>query len=198
MSSTTTTTPTTSREHRIWTSSLGVFLLATFSCFLWGSAFPSVKVGYQLFGIGSGDTASQMLFAGTRFLLAGIGVIVAMSVIRRRPLLPRRSSWGRILVLSLFQTTLQYMLFYYGIAHATGVGSSRVEATNAFFCVLIAAQAFPLERLTARKVLGCALGFLGVALVTATGTGQMGFSLAGEGVVLVSTLGSATSSSLMV
>ncbi|MGN0287576.1 MAG: hypothetical protein ACI4B6_07905, partial [Atopobiaceae bacterium] len=32
-------------------STLGVALLATLACLLWGSAFPSVKIGYQLFGI---------------------------------------------------------------------------------------------------------------------------------------------------
>ena len=185
------------KASSVWTSSAGVFLFATISCFLWGSAFPCIKVGYGLFGIPGGDAASQMLFAGTRFFLAGIGVIVTMSLIRRRPLLPKRTSWGRIVVLSLFQTTLQYLLFYYGMAHASGVGGSIVKSTNTFFCVLIAALVFHLERLTPRKVLGCALGFLGVLLVTVTGTGQMGFTLAGEGVVLVSTLAAATSSSLI-
>ena len=49
-----------------------VCLLTLICCFLWGSAFPVVKIGYQMFSIGASDTASQILFAGIRFTLAGI------------------------------------------------------------------------------------------------------------------------------
>ncbi len=34
--------------------------LALFCCFLWGSAFPSIKVGYTLFNIGAEDSYSQL------------------------------------------------------------------------------------------------------------------------------------------
>ena len=49
-----------------------VFLLAMLCCFLWGSATPAIKVGYEIFGIDSADTLSIILFAGIRFFLAGI------------------------------------------------------------------------------------------------------------------------------
>ncbi len=61
-----------------------VFLLAMLSCFLWGSATPVIKIGYQLFDIDGTDTASIILFAGTRFFLAGVLVILFQSVMRRR------------------------------------------------------------------------------------------------------------------
>lgn len=44
-----------------------VLLLAMVSCFLWGSATPSIKIGYQWFSIDSGDSWSIILFAGIRF-----------------------------------------------------------------------------------------------------------------------------------
>lgn len=178
-------------------STLGVALLATLACLLWGSAFPSVKIGYQLFGISSADTASQILFAGTRFTLSGLGVILIMSLVRRKPMRPSRSDIVPAIVLSLFQTTLQYALFYPGLSHASGVGSSIVEATNTFFCILVASLIFRLERLTARKLIGCAVGFLGVAAVSLSSGGTASFTFAGEGVVLLSTIAAATSSSLI-
>lgn len=181
----------------IWTSTWGVFLLATLSCFLWGSAFPSIKVGYALFSIASADIASQMLFAGVRFLLAGIGVILVMSLARREPLLPRRADVGPILVLSLFQTTIQYLFFYLGLAHASGVSSAIIEASNSFFALLIAALVFRRERLTTRKVVGSAIGFAGVILTSVMGGGGFGFTLAGEGSILLSTISAAVSSSLI-
>ena len=42
---------------------------------LWGSAFPSIKIGYKLFEIPGDSPASQILFAGMRFALAaGYGI----------------------------------------------------------------------------------------------------------------------------
>ena len=55
-------------------------LLALVSCALWGSAFSSVKEGYAMLGIGSEDWASQLLFAGIRFVLAGIMALAAGSL----------------------------------------------------------------------------------------------------------------------
>ena len=53
-----------------------VALLAMVCCLLWGSAFPCVKAGYAMFNIQAADTASQIVFAGVRFTLAGILTII--------------------------------------------------------------------------------------------------------------------------
>jgi len=66
-----------------------VCLLALLCCFLWGSAFPSIKTGYALFEISAEDTASQIFFAGIRFTLAGILVVIVYSIANRRLLIPR-------------------------------------------------------------------------------------------------------------
>ena len=58
----------------------GLILGCLVCCALWGSAFPCIKIGYGLFGIPAHDSASQLLFAGLRFTLAGMLVIVGMSV----------------------------------------------------------------------------------------------------------------------
>ena len=49
-----------------------VCALALVCTFLWGSASPCIKLGYALFKIPSSETWTQILFAGTRFILAGI------------------------------------------------------------------------------------------------------------------------------
>ena len=49
-----------------------VALLACVCCILWGSAIPVIKTGYRLMQVDSADTASQIVFAGVRFTLAGI------------------------------------------------------------------------------------------------------------------------------
>ena len=59
---------------------------AVFCCLLWGSAFPCIKVGYQLFEIPTGDSMSQILFAGIRFTLAGLMTVLAGSVLQKKML----------------------------------------------------------------------------------------------------------------
>ena len=61
-----------------------VWFFAMVCCFLWGSAFPCIKIGYALFGIDSADTASQILFAGLRFTLAGVLVVLFYSIMQRK------------------------------------------------------------------------------------------------------------------
>lgn len=175
----------------------GVVLACLASCFLWGSAFPCVKIGYDLFGIDATDVPSILAFAGMRFVIAGLMVVAGMSVARRRAFVPERRDLPYVGALAIFQTILQYILFYVGLANCAGVTSSILEASNSFLCVLLAALVFRSERLTSRKVLGCIIGFAGVVLVNVAGeTGGFSFTLAGEGMVLASTVAAATSSNL--
>lgn len=173
-----------------------VCILATIACLLWGSAFPCVKIGYDLFSIDTSHTPSVLLFAGLRFTLAGFLVIVFGSTIKKKVLLPRKTSWGKIGLLCLTQTVLQYAFFYIGLANTTGVKASVAEATNVFIAILIAAFVFRLEKFTLFKALGCLVGFAGVILINADGL-NFNFSFLGEGFILISTLSYAFSAALL-
>ena len=169
------------------TGSLLTAALAMLCCALWGSAFAFVKLGYELFEVSSDNPAQQVLFAGMRFTLAGIYVLVGTSVARRRVPVPTRHDVVPILLLALSQTTLQYAPFYIGLAHASGTNSSLVQGTSAFVQMLLATLVFRQEHLTTRKLVGCLLGMGGVALVTLRDGGMIGsWSATGEGLVLAS------------
>ena len=137
-----------------------VILLAGVCCLLWGSAFPCIKLGYKFFRIESGETTSQILFAGTRFAIAGAMVIITFSIINRKFIKP--SSPGKIATLSVFQTILQYVPFYIGLAHTTGVKSSIINGRRFFITILISCLIFKQEKLTGKKIIGSVLGFLGM------------------------------------
>ena len=186
-------------SDRLLTRPAAVWLLAMVCCALWGSAFPGIKSGYVLFQIPQDDFQTQILFAGSRFFFAGVLTVLFGSLAARRPLLPRRGSFKRIGTLSLFQTILQYIPFYIGLAHASGVKSSILEGTNVFLSILFACLIFKQEALTGRKLLGCAAGFAGVVLINLTGGGglTMEMSFLGEGFILISTLSAALSSVLI-
>lgn len=181
------------RSRSLLTNKWCVCLLAVFCCLLWGSATPSIKSGYKLFQIASEDTMSQMLFAGVRFTLAGVLTVLFASIMRKR-LLPRRSSLGLVCKLSLFQTVIQYIFFYVGLAHTTGVRGAIITALNTFLAILFAAFFFHQEALTGRKVLGCMLGFAGVILINITGGGFGSASLLGDGALVASAVASAIAS----
>ena len=183
-----------SRERLFGTRT--VWLWALFCCALWGSAFPCIKIGYRLFAVAGNNTAAQILFAGCRFALAGVLVILAGSLLQKRVLLPRRAAWKPIAVLALFQTALQYFFFYIGLAHTGGVNSSIISGANACVTILVACFLFRTERFTLAKLWGCVLGFGGVLLLNLSG-GQWHFALNGEGFVLLSTVASAISAVLI-
>lgn len=175
-----------------------VALLAMVCCCLWGSAFPCVKIGYSLFQIASEDTASQILFAGTRFTLAGLLTIAMGSLLSRKFLFPASGSWGMVVKLSLAQTVVQYLLFYIGLANTSGVKASIITASNVFLSILISSLIFRYETLGKGKLLGCLLGFAGVVFINLNGTGvDHSMHFLGEGFMFLSTLSYALSSVLI-
>lgn len=180
--------------------------LATLSCALWGSAPSCIKLGYEYFQISAGATMNIILFAGIRFTLAGLMVILGYSLIKRKPIVPARSCWKAIFPLALAQTAVQYILYYIGAAHASGVNTSILSGSGAFFSVILVCLLFRQEKLTAGKFFGCLIGLAGIILVTLQGSGasagsvgavSSGVSLLGEGCVLLSTISSAVSAILI-
>ena len=129
-----------------------VCLLAMVCCALWGSAFPCIKVGYRLFQIDSADTATQILFAGCRFTIAGIMVILFGSILQGRFLKAGKGDLPRIGKICLLQTVVQYFFFYVGLAHTTGVKGSIVEASNVFLAILVSSLIFHQEKLDQKKM----------------------------------------------
>lgn len=171
--------------------------LAMLCCVLWGSAFPCVKIGYELFGIENSSPQSQILFAGMRFAIAGVMVIIAGSIIQKKPLLPKMRQIPKVLMLSLFQTVLQYIFFYIGLSNTSGVKSSVIEGSNVFICILISALIFRLEKLTAAKIIGCVLGMAGIVVINLDSSLLSGMSLTGEGFIFISIIAYSLSSVLM-
>ncbi len=172
--------------------------LAALSCLLWGSAFPAVKTGYQLFNIAADDSASQILFAGLRFTIAGVLVIAFACISEKKAVAPKgKRQWGHVAVISLFQTVLQYIAFYIGLARTSGVKSSILVSLGVFFSLIISAVILKMERFTWLKLLGTVAGFFGVIAVSIDGGGIGGFSFFGEGMIVLSTLCSAVSGVLV-
>jgi len=173
----------------VFTRRWWVIATAIFCCFLWGSAYPAIKNGYALLTISAEDTASQLLFAGYRFFGSGV-LLLALGVLLGKSLWsfsPRQ--WGQLSLLGFLQTTLQYVFFYIGLAHTTGVKAAIVNATGIFFSVLLAHFIYRNDRISSARSLGCAIGLAGVVLVN-LGSGPLDFdvTLLGEGFIAIAAL----------
>ncbi len=58
-------------QHPVW-----VAILASTAAIVWGWAYPLIKIGFAEFQIEQSMTGSKMLFAGLRFCLSGIIILV--------------------------------------------------------------------------------------------------------------------------
>lgn len=171
---------------------------ALICCVLWGSAFPCIKLGYEWMQIDSANTSAQILYAGVRFTLAGLLTILIGSLLSKKVLYPTVKAVPKVLSLCMLQTVLQYLFFYIGLAHTSGVKASIIEGMNVFVAILVASLLFHQEKLTAAKILGCVVGFAGVVLVNLSGEGMdFSLSLLGEGFIFFSTVSYAFSSVLI-
>lgn len=170
-----------------------VWLGAMLCCLLWGSAFPCIKIGYGLWNIESADTSAQILFAGMRFVLAGILAVIFGSLLGGKFIKPEKGCAGKIVWLAMLQTVIQYLFFYIGLAHTSGVKASIIEAVNVFVAIIVSGFIFHQENVTAKKMLGCLVGFAGVVLINMNGM-NFQMSLSGEGAIFLSTVAYAFSS----
>ena len=138
---------------------------------------------------------SIFVFAGWRFFLAGLLTIVIYSIARKKVLYPRKQNIAKVSLVSLFQTVLQYILFYIGLANTSGVKGTICSATSAFFAILVASLLFRQEKLSVRKIMAMIVGFGGVIVVNLKGL-ELGFNI-GDACVILSALMSGISSGLI-
>ena len=158
----------------IWAWYPVTVLTAVFCCVLWGSASPAIKIAYELFQIGPEDTASRIMLAGARFMIAGVMTIVFGSVLAGKPLLPKKESWKNVLALSLVQTVGQYYFFFMALANTSGVRGSIINASGNFIAILFAVYIFRFEKMTLKKFAGCLVGFAGILMILGGRSGPDG------------------------
>lgn len=166
-----------------------VALLACICCILWGSAIPMIKTGYHLMQMDSADTASQIVFAGIRFTLAGLLVLAFTSIREKKVMFPDKEVLKYAIPVCLAQTVGQYFFFYIGVANTSGVKGGIITGLGNFIAILLSCLVFRNERMTVRKSAGCILGFAGVVVINIMGNSlDMGFKLTGEGFILIAQL----------
>lgn len=153
---------------KIFGTPLFAVLLAIFCNVLWGCAFPFIKMGYRLFEIDPSNTASIFCFAGVRFMLGSLLVLLGSTLLQSRmPTFPKGKVFAECCVLGLWQTTTQYAFYYIAVAMLTGAFGGILNSTQSFLGVIFAHFIYGnADRMTPAKTLGCAVGFAGVLIGT--------------------------------
>ena len=113
-------------NKNIFTNKKVVAIIATFCCFLWGSAFPAIKNGYVMFNISASDIPSKLVFAGYRFIIAGLVLLVIAKSCGKKIFDISKKNALDLSCLGVIQTTLQYIFFYIGVSNTTGVKGSKI------------------------------------------------------------------------
>lgn len=146
-------------ENRKW-----VPLFAGSAALSWACAFPLIKLGLADFGIAGTDTGGKALFAGARFLLAGLVVLAVAKLCGRSFAVPRGKTRWQLVLFGLVNTALHYFFFYLGVSNSPGGRASILDSLGTFLLILAAAVVFR-EKLTLRSIFGCLLGFSGIVLI---------------------------------
>lgn len=174
------------KDKKIFTDKRFVAIIATLCCLLWGSAYPAIKSGYILFNIATNDIPSKFLFAGYRFIIAGIVLLIIAQKYGKKIFNISRKNISSLFFLGIIQTTLQYIFFYIGVANTTGVKSSIMNSTVTFFSVILAHYIYRNDKLNMQKIVGCIVGFIGVMIVNfSNDLLNFSFSFFGEGFVII-------------
>jgi drug/metabolite transporter (DMT)-like permease len=165
-----------------------VVFFALTAAIAWGWAFPLIKIGFNAFGISADMTGSKMLFAGIRFAAAGLIVLSVARSSGRSFKTSRMIDWRFILAFALMNTTLHYFFFYVGMSHSEGSRAAILNSLSTFLVVLLACACFKSDKLTSRKILGCAVGFGGILSLNLGGAESGQFTWLGDGMIILNAI----------
>lgn len=169
-------------------------LFAFTAAFLWGWAYPFIKLGFDEFDITAEMTGSKMLFAGIRFFISGV-IILSIAKLTHRSFSFKEQARDSVFFSSLFllaftllNTTLHYAAFYIGLSHSQGSRAAILNSLSVFVLVLLACAFFKSDKLTFRKMVGCAIGFGGILSLNLGGEGSGSFTFLGDGMIILNAL----------
>jgi drug/metabolite transporter (DMT)-like permease len=121
---------------------------------IWGASFVSIRIAL--------DEVGPMTAVAHRVGWAMVALWIA--VLAMRLPLPRDPKiWVGFLGMGLLNNVIPFGLMAWGQLHIESGLTSILNAATAIFGVIVAAVFFADERVTARKAIGVALGFAGVA-----------------------------------
>ena len=140
-------------------------LLAVICSVGWSLAYPFIKLGYQSFQIASDDLGGKILFAGIRFFMAGLFVMLFCAFRKTGLDLKVKRDLRWLLLLALVNTTLHYMFAYIGLGYNSSARSTILDSLGGFILIFLSAMIFADDKMTTHKIIGSLLGLAGIVLI---------------------------------
>lgn len=149
---------------------------------IWGVSYVFIKVAVEDI-----EPAPMM---STRALLAGLLLLpyLAVTMGSRPAARALRTHWRPAFVLGALNAALPFWLVAWGEKHIDSSIAGIAQATVAIFTFLLAARFLPHEAVGIARILGVAIGFVGVAVLAGFDPGGAWIAVAGTLAVVLSSL----------
>ncbi len=134
-----------------------IISLAILACLIWSTAFAFVKIGLVY--------CTPMLFAGIRFILAGI-LLLPLCGGPSNYFKSIRSNLKTIIKVSLFQTFLLYSLFFWGMNLVAGSTGAIVTGSTPLITAIAAHMILKDDKLYMKKAIFIFSGMFGIILIS--------------------------------
>jgi len=164
-----------------------LYLFAILCTILWGSAIPSIKLGYEFFRILPDCTADKLLFAGARFTGAGLLLLIPFLAFTPKSTLSKEAL-SQSLIIGLIQTFGQYFFMYIGLAYTSSVNASVLNSIGTLLYIVLVWIIFKDEKFSKYKLLGCVIGFSGILLNSISTQKMDSLSFKGDGFVILANI----------
>ena len=149
-----------SKHHGFPASILWVLVALTLG---WGFNWPMIKLAL---------TEMPLLSFRSVCLLGGAAGLFAIASYARLPLRVPQGQWGRLLLIALFNITGWNLCVVYGIGYMSSGRAAILVYTMPLWSMLLSAWLLD-ERLSARRILGVALGMGAVLLLLSSELGAV-------------------------
>jgi drug/metabolite transporter (DMT)-like permease len=138
-------------------------------CVVWGTTYLAIAVAIE--------TLPTLLFPGVRFGIAGL-ILLAICLFRGDRLPSRRSDWLNLALIGVLMVGVANLAVVWAEHYVSSGFAALLVATAPFWMALLERTRKHGVRLTRNKVLGMAVGFVGVVILVAPelrfdGTGSM-------------------------
>ena len=165
-------------------------ILAILCAIAWAMAFPLIKIGLNAFQIDQTDTAGKTLFAGIRFFVAGLTVMIIAKFMNKSFRVQHKKDMLLLFLFGLVNTALHYFFFYIGVSNLSGSRSAILDSLGSFLLIILSCVCFKDDKFNIYKLFGCVLGLSGIVLINFNGTSELfsNITLSGDGMLALSSL----------
>lgn len=125
-------------------------------CFVWGTTYLAIRVAIE--------TLPVFLFPGLRFTIAGV-ILMTIRLILKDPLPRTVAEWGNLALIGILMIGVGNVAVVWAEHSVTSGFAALLVATAPFWMAFMETFRATGERVTARTVIGMAVGFAGVVIL---------------------------------